>query len=284
LRRPMSQSMSRPVLFIGGVIIVLLAAGGFFLPKSVQPAVEKVSMEGTSPIWRAMDWLKGNYKNVSEGFQTAEKLQEDNRHLVTENARLATENSLLSGLQKENQRLREMLAFKSDSQFKLLPARVIERDPSSWWNVVKVNRGWNDDPTLTSDQPVVSPRGIVGKTGAVGKYATNVILLVDENCKISSVTESSQARGITVGATSLNSGVPLCKITFVPRDTPLAVGERVFTSGLGGIFPANLLIGTVKEAPPVSTANNFGLYREGVIEPAVDLNNLEEVFIITGGK
>ncbi|MDR1146607.1 MAG: rod shape-determining protein MreC [Verrucomicrobiales bacterium] len=276
--------MSRPILFIGGAVVVLLAVGGFFLPKAAQPAVEKISVEGTSPIWRALDWVKSGYKNVSTALQTAEKLQQDNRRLVVENARLATENSLWSGLELENRRLREMLAFKNDAQFKLLPARVIERDPSSWWNVIKVNRGWSDDPTLTVDQPVVSPRGVVGKTGAVGKYATNVILLVDENCKISSVTESSQARGIIVGATSLNSGVPLCKITFVPRDTPLAVGERVFTSGLGGIFPANLLIGTVKEAPALSTAVNFGLYREGVIEPAVDLNNLEEVFIITGGQ
>ncbi|MDR1191831.1 MAG: rod shape-determining protein MreC [Verrucomicrobiales bacterium] len=276
--------MSRPVLFIGGVVVVLLAIGGFFLPKSAQPAVEQVSIESTSPIWRSLDWVKQWWRNTKDGFQSAEKLQETNRRLATENARLATENALLAGLEGENARLREMLAFKNDSEFKLLPARVIERDPSSWWNVIKINRGWSDDPTLTVDQPVVSPRGIVGKTGAVGKYATNVILLVDENCKISTVSESSQARGITIGATTLNSGVPLCRMTFVPRETPLAVGERVFTSGLGGIFPPNLLIGTVKEAPPGSAAVNFGLYREGLIEPAVDLNSLEEVFIITGGK
>jgi rod shape-determining protein MreC len=276
--------MSRPVLFIGGVLVILLSVGGFFLPQKMQPTVAKVSVESASPIWRAMDWMKGTYKSISEGFQTAEKLQDTNRRLATENARLATENALLAGLAKENRRLREMLAFKDDSQYKLLPARVIERDPSSWWNVIKVNRGWSDDPSLSAGLPVVSPRGIVGKTGAVGRYATNVILLVDENCKISSVTESGEARGITVGATTLNSGVPLCKITFVSRDTPLTVGERVFTSGLGGIFPANLPIGTVKIAPTVSPSANLGLYREGMIEPAVDLNNLEEVFIITGGK
>ena len=147
-----------------------------------------------------------------------------------------------------------------------------------------INRGWDGNPALASDQPVVSPRGVVGKTGAVGKYATRVILLVDENCKISSVTENSRARGIVVGATSMSAGQPLCRMIFVARDSEFAVGERVFTTGLGGAFPPNLLIGTIKEAPPLSADKNFGLYRDGVIEPTVDLNNLEEVFVVTGVK
>ena len=276
--------MSRPVIFFGGLIIIALAIAGFFLPETYRPVVEKQSIEITSPVWRCVDWVRDKAGRIREGFQTVNQLQENNSVLKTENAGLKTENSILRNLKEENARLREMLAFKDDSNFQLLPARVIQRDPSNWWNAVIINRGWEGNPALASDQPVVSPRGVVGKTGAVGKYATRVILLVDENCKISAVTENSRARGIVIGATSLNSGNPVCRITFVGRDSEFAPNERVFTTGLGGAFPANLLIGTIKEAPPLSAEKNFGLYRDGVVEPTVDLNNLEEVFVVTGVK
>ncbi|MDD5262523.1 MAG: rod shape-determining protein MreC [Methylacidiphilales bacterium] len=276
--------MSRPILFIACFLVIALAIAGFFLPDSIRPKLEKISIEATSPVWRSLDWIKDKYVNIRAGFQTAQELRSQNHKLTTENAGLQTENAILRSLKEENGRLREMIGFKDDSNFQLLPARVIQRDPSNWWNVVIINRGWEGNPALASDQPVVSARGVVGKTGAVGRYASRVILLVDENCKISAVTETSHARGIVVGATSLSAGDPLCHITFVGRDSEFAVGERVFTTGLGGAFPPNLLIGTVKEAPPLAADKNFGLYRDGVIEPTVDLNNLEEVFVVTGVK
>ncbi|NJK92651.1 MAG: hypothetical protein HC904_12980 [Blastochloris sp.] len=108
--------------------------------------------------------------------------------------------------------------------------------------------------------------------------------MVDENCKISAVTESSRAQGIITGMPAMNNSNATCRFSFVPRETEFAAGERVFTSGLGGIFPANLLIGVVAEAPPLSADKNFGLYREGVVQPTVDMNNLHEVFIIVGVK
>jgi len=276
--------MSRSVFFIGSLVVVALAIGGFFLPESAKPKIEKISMEISSPVWRGLDWAKVRVRGVNDGFRMVTAMQADNRRLVMENARLGAENTILRDLQKENKRLQELMGFRDDSSFKLLAARVIQRDPSNWYNAVVINRGWADDKDLASDQPVVTARGIVGKTGAVGKYASRVILLVDENCKISAVTENSRARGIVVGATALNAGEPLCRITLVARETEFAVGERVFTTGLGGAFPANLLIGTIKEAPPLSADKNFGLYRDGVIEPAVELNNLQEVFIVTGVK
>jgi rod shape-determining protein MreC len=61
-------------------------------------------------------------------------------------------------------------------------------------------------------------------------------------------------------------------------------GERVLTTGLGGTFPPDLIIGTVSEAPMLTADKNFGLYREGTVEPSVDLNNLDEVFVILGGN
>lgn len=276
--------MFKPSYFIGGVVIILIATIGYFLPDGAKSQVGQWSMTVFSPIWRSVGWVKETTGVMVDDVKTLEQLQKENALLNAENARLETLNTQLEAVRTENNRLREMVGFKQASSFELLACRVIERDPSNWWNAVIINRGWKDNEALSPDQPVVSPRGIVGKTGTVGPYTTRVILLIDENCKISAVTETSRARGIVQGATSVNGGDPFCKMNFVGRETPFSVGERVFTTGLGGTFPANLLIGTISEAPGLTADRNFGLYRDGRIQPTADLNNLEELFIIIGVK
>ncbi len=276
--------MFRPAYFICGVIVILIAIVGYFLPPEFKTQVEQVSMNVFSPVWRSVGWVKETTGGVVGDVKTLEQLQTENATLKLNNAKLQTQFSQLTAVQIENARLREMLAFKESQPYELLACRVIERDPSNWWNAVIVNRGYRDNDQIASDQPVVSPRGVIGKTGTVGPYTTRVILLIDENCKVSVVTENSRARGIVQGDTSVNGGSPYCKINFVDRNTPFAVGERLFTTGLGGTFPANLLIGTISEAPPLSADRNFGLFRDGKVQPTADLNNLEELFIITGVK
>ncbi len=274
--------MFRPAYLIGGVIIIVIALLGFFLPEKAKTSVAQWSMNLTSPVWRAVGWVRFSTDNLLDDVQTLEDFKKENQQLRSKNAELQTHHNQLHAILLENTRLKEMLGFKQESPYQLLAARVIERDPSNWWNAVIINRGWKDSEDIKPDQPVVSPRGVVGKTGTVGPYTTRVILLIDENCKISSVTENSRARGIVQGATSVNGGDPFCKINFVDRNTPFSIGERVFTTGLGGTFPANLLIGTISEAPDLSADRNFGLFRDGRVQPTADLSNLDELFILTG--
>jgi rod shape-determining protein MreC len=276
--------MKGPVLYFGVLAILLVAVACYFLPESGRDTLRQWSMETLSPIFRGVGWLRERQEQVADRLKTSDEVLAELRQLRETLARVEAENSLLRGHQEENMRLREMLGFKQQTPYRLLASKVIERDPSNWWNAVIINRGYEDDPALAPDQPVVSPRGVVGKTGTVGRFTTRVILLVDENCKISAVSESSRSRGIVQGATSINGGQPVCRFTFIERESELAVGERVFTTGLGGTFPANLLIGIVSEAPPLSADRNFGLYREGTVEPTVDLNDLREVFVILGLK
>jgi rod shape-determining protein MreC len=276
--------MKGPVLYFGVLTILLVAVSCYFLPEPARNTIRQWSAEVFSPVYRSVGWMQERKGWVTDRLKTSDEVLEELRQLREKTARVETENSLLRGHQQENSRLREMLGFKQESSYRLLASRVIERDPSNWWNAVIINRGYEDDPALAQDQPVVSPRGVVGKTGTVGRYTTRVILVVDENCKISAVSESSRSRGIIQGATSINGGQPHCRFTFISRESELSLGERVFTTGLGGVFPPNLLIGTVTEAQPLSADRNFGLYRDGVVQPTADLNDLQEVFVILGLK
>ncbi|MDX6767312.1 MAG: rod shape-determining protein MreC [Candidatus Methylacidiphilales bacterium] len=277
--------MRGPALYLGVLAAVLLALGGFFLSEGLRTRVHQASHDLLSPVFRVVGWGKYQSAALRDRLRSDEETLKELQQLRADHARLSAENGLFRGQKEEIARLREMMAFRQESNYKLLAARVIERDPSNWWNAVIIDRGYEDEPALMAgDQPVVSPRGVVGKTVTVGRYSTRVILLVDENCKISAVSESSRSRGIVQGSTAINGGKPQCRFTFISRESELSVGERVFTTGLGGAFPANLLVGTVAEAPPLSTDRNFGLYRDGVVQPTADLNDLQEVFVILGLK
>jgi rod shape-determining protein MreC len=275
--------MSRPWVFASAGVALAFGVLVIFFAPATSRWTERITLETISPLARAWGGVKNRWTEFRSSLRQFDVLDEENRNLRAENVRLQTEIRQMDYLRTENDRFREMLAFRDQQAFRLLACRVIERDASNWWNSVLVNRGWNDDPNLAQDQPVVTPRGVVGKTGTVGRSTTRVMLLSDENCKVSVLTESAGARGILLGDTPLNGGSPLCRMTFVTRESKFSVGERVLTTGLGGTFPPNLLVGTVTEAPSLTSEKNSGLYREGKVTPAAELNDLREMFILTGG-
>ena len=275
--------MSRPWVFASAGVALALAVLVIFFAPATSRWTERVTLETISPLARVWGGVKNRWTEFRSSLRQFDVLEEENRNLRAENVRLQTEIRQMDYLRTENDRFREMLAFRDQQAFRLLACRVIERDASNWWNSVLVDRGWNDDPNLAQDQPVVTPRGVVGKTGTVGRSTTRVMLLSAENCNVSVLTESAGARGILLGDTPLNGGSPLCRMTFVTRESKFSVGERVLTTGLGGTFPPNLLVGTVTEAPSLTSEKNSGLYREGKVTPAAELNDLREMFILTGG-
>jgi len=178
-----------------------------------------------------------------------------------------------------------MLGFRDASPYRLRACRVLSRDPDSWWTSVQVNVGWRDDPDLAKDQPVVSPRGVVGKTGTVSRDVTDVILMVDRNCSITAKIEGTNDQGIVKGQGNFEQGGSRIMMEYLPKNSTVAQGQFIVTSDLSPNFPAGLKIGQVSEVPPLDNGfPTFGMYREAVIEPTADLNRLDELFIVLGPK
>ncbi|MFH1066946.1 MAG: rod shape-determining protein MreC [bacterium] len=276
--------MPKPLYLVLAVCIIVIGWFGFTASPTFTQKFRQFSANTLSPVWKTTGWIKNKIVLTQQSLRTIDLLDKEVRELRAEHTKLATENIQLRKLEAENIRLREMLGFKKTSPMRLLACRVAQRDPSNWWSSVIIDRGSKDDSSLAPDQPVISARGVVGKTAEVGPTTTRVILLVDENCKISAEVEGSGARGITIGASPANNSDPFCRITYVSRETTMPLGASVFTSGLGGNFPQGLLIGAIKEAHPLTSERNFGLFRDGILEPAVDLDDLREVFIILRDK
>ncbi len=162
------------------------------------------------------------------------------------------------------------------SVFKLVPAEIVARDSSTWWRTVTINRGKAD--RIESDMPVVTDAGLVGKTTTVGDNISIVLLLSDENCRVAASVEGTREQGIVSGERVTGSVTPLLDLNFLSKQANLQPGMKAYTSGVGGVFPSGLLIGTVQ------SFRARELDGQARITPAVDLSHLEDVFVVTGNK
>jgi len=287
-----NKSTASLVVLLVGIALILVC---FLLPDQVTRSMRKETMELLGPILRTAEQPVAFFRGMDSKLKTLDQAQAEVSNLQHQIAELQLRNQLLSDKETENARLREMLGFQAASKYELLPCRVVSREPSSWWDSVQINVGWDNNKeldkkydgkfSLTSDQPVVSPRGVVGKTGNVSRYVTDVILLVNQNCSISATIEDSHDQGIVKGQGNFEQGDPRVLVDYLPKDSKIKVNDFIVTSGLGPYFPAGLRLGTVIEVPPVKNEYpTFGLYRQAVIEPTANLNQLDELFIVLGPK
>ncbi len=212
-----------------------------------------------------------------KGLKSLDELERENELLATENEKLRTTNQMLSTLNEENATLRQALDFQKRSNFRLLPARIIARSASSWWNTVQIDRGEQDG--LDGDMPVVTDVGLVGKTTTVAQNTAYVLLIADENCKVAANVEGTREQGILSGERVTTGIQPDLALNFLSKDAPIKAGQRVVSSGVsGGVFPSGLLLGTVKNFQPRV------LDGRGTVTPAVDLSKLENVFVVIGKR
>jgi rod shape-determining protein MreC len=118
----------------------------------------------------------------------------------------------------------------------------------------------------------------VGKVTTVSDSISVVLLVSDENCKVAASIEGSREQGIASGERVIAGLNPLLNLNFLSKQADLKPGQKVYTSGVGGVFPSGLLIGVVK------TYRVRELDGQAQLTPAVDLSHLEDVFVVTGRK
>ena len=126
--------------------------------------------------------------------------------------------------------------------------------------------------------PVVTDLGLVGKTTTVSEGISVVLLLSDENCRVAASVEGSREQGIVSGERTTTGLTPLLNLNFLSKQADLKPGQKVYTSGVGGVFPSGLLVGAVK------SYRVRELDGQAQLTPAVDLSHLEDVFVVTGRR
>ena len=185
---------------------------------------------------------------------------------------------------RENDRLRQFAGFPARQPWKLKPARVIARDPANWWRTAFIDVGSKDGVRV--DMPVITPEGLAGRVSAVSTARSQVVLLGDQNCRVAALVKETAENGIVVPYVSDPAIVTL---TYLSRGTPakagqaivtsgleLKPGHQVLSSGLGGVFPRGIRIGEIVDVRNVG----FGLYQEARVKLAVNLNALDQVWVV----
>jgi len=119
---------------------------------------------------------------------------------------------------------------------------------------------------------VVTPSGLVGQVVAVTPTTAKVLLITDVSSSVDSLIQSNQAKGVVEGSRDGQ-----LTMTYIPQGVKVQTGDRVVTSGLGGIYPPGLWVGTITDV----RQNDVDLYQDAQLEPAVDFSRLEVVLVIT---
>ena len=249
------------------LFFIIAAFAIMMLGKAETVAVERVRAGVVDVMAPVMAALSQPIVTVSAGFDRLENffnVYEKNELLRQQNTRLLEWQSAALALAAENSTFRKMLNFVPERGVSFSTARVIGDSGGVFVRSVLINAGRVSG--IEKGDAAVTGSGLVGRVAVSGRQSGRVLLITDLNSRIPVVSEKERLRAILSGD---NSNSP--RLLFLPPHARLSVGERVVTSGHGGVFPAGLPVGTI-------SSMEDGAIR---IRPFVDFDTLEYIRVIT---
>ncbi|MBU0714907.1 MAG: rod shape-determining protein MreC [Verrucomicrobia bacterium] len=255
------------ILILAGILIVVL----FNLPDSTTARMNNFLRDATFPLARPMARLLASGRSLFQDEpQAANQTQ-----LLTEIAQLRMELRQAQVLERENHALRQMLGLSAHVGRRLIAAEIIARDVNAWWQTARLNKGLADGIAL--DMAVITPEGLAGHIIRISRTTSDVLFLVDPACRISARLTRLDAFGIVRGQGVSWRGQASCRMDFISKAAQIMPGDEVVTSGLGGVYPSELVIGHVKKV----RLDPSGLYQSADIVPTSDFRSLDLMFVIS---
>ncbi len=257
----------KPVLARTGVVILLSLSLGFIVMSHMHSAVMEKTRNAISdtvtPVIEVLAKPADAVSSVGRWIGDMASLREDNIRLKGDNARLQQWQAVATELSSENEKLRSLLKFAPASKSAYTSARVAVDTASPYSRSVIITSG--ADQGVQQDLAVVNDAGLVGRVVNVARKTARVLLLTDMNSRIPVISEDSRERAIAGGNNS-----DALSLIYLPENSKLQVGEKIITSGDGGVLPPGLPVGVVtKIEKGVAT-----------VKPFVDNYRLEYVSVI----
>ncbi len=254
---------------ITGIIVILalfiiLSRGGL-LGGAIDRAATDISTPLVDFMGLPFRFLKSRFAFIGDNKVLIEK----NKKLADQVKTLEREINSFKSRESQYNQLEKLARLKDEYNYDVLPARIVLKDNMDWSRTIVINRGSRDG--LTPNMAVVSGAGLVGKIIRTGYAYSRVLLLIDSTFKVGARLRNSRFAGLLEGR-----GMNQLILNYLPREAVFQENEEVVTSGLGGIFPAGYLIGTVKK----THYEEYGFYKYITVKPAVDFNTLELVAVV----
>jgi rod shape-determining protein MreC len=251
------------VLVVGGILA--LALGGFF---------GTASRRFGSVLIETQTWFSSRFLGFQD-FITAPRdivsLRSRNSDLEAQVSQLQAQVIELQQRVSETEILAALVDFsRSNPESTYKAAAVIGRDPSPFLHYIIINRGSNDD--IRRGMPVVTNQGLVGRIDAVIADASRVQLITDPASSVNIYLQKAQTEAVLIGAVTGDVSLDM-----ISQDAVVEAGDLILTSGLGGGYPPDLIIGQVVSIRSLE----FELFKHATVQPAADFSRLEIVLVIT---
>lgn len=236
--------------------------------------LEKTVRVFSWPFQKGFDLLSEKSQLLFIDISELYDLREENTMLKKEMSMYRYEIDLLKKSQVENIRFRELLEYKegTSERFDLALAKVTGLSSNNWQRSIYIDLGSKDG--IKKDMVVINHQGLIGKIINVSPNSSEILLILDSDAGVGArLSENRKTIGIVQG-----QGIDKKNLAFVhlPKEMEIEVGDKVVTSGLGGLYPPELDIGRVLEL----IESSRGFTKEALIETSVDFDSLEEVFVI----
>lgn len=260
-----SRSLQTTIIFlvIGGILV--LAFSG---------ALGSASRGFTSVLVDIQTWVSSRFLGFQDFFTAPRDivtLRSRNAELEAQVSQLQAQLIELQQRVNETEILAALVDFsRSNPESTYKAASVIGRDPSPFLHYIIINRGSNDD--IRRGMPVVTNQGLVGRVDAVIADAARVQLITDPASTVNVYLQNAATNAVLYGSVTGDVSLDL-----ISQNVTVEAGDLILTSGLGGGYPADLILGQVVTV----RALEFELFQQATVQPAVDFSRLEIVLVIT---
>ncbi len=257
--RAMLQRLGFALLIATAFALMLLGR----LDNAIVEQTRLAIVDAVAPIMEVVSRPAAAFNRVADGINEQLHLRREVVRLQEENLRLRQWQTVARQLEADNAAYRSLLSSKSDVVPSFVSARVIADAGAPFVRTVLLNAGFRDG--IRRGQAVMNADGLVGRIAEVGGRSSRVLLLSDLNSRVPVLNSQSSQRGVLSGD---NSDWP--NLVFLPNNARVTAGDRIVTSGHGGLFPRGLPVGVV------------GSIRDGKvrIQPFVDWDRLEFVRVV----
>lgn len=255
-------------LVFGFMIYAAIQGGNIIFPKSILETV-------TQPFANAASSISGWMENTLDALVNAQKYKSENKELREKLNEIYQQIRDKEKIDEENALLREMLEIEErhpDYEWSA-PCSVIARNANDIYGGFTINKGKNDGISLRD--PVFTSIGLVGIVTEISDSYSVVTTILSPEITIGAITNENDVIGIIENDVNY-SAEGYCLMSYINKNSSIVTGEPVLTSG-GSVFPADMLIGTVKEL----YSDSNGLTLHAVIEPSEDVFSVTDVFVVT---
>ena len=259
---------------LGGIVTLLLITFSLTVGSNI---VSQGVNDVTNILGRMLAYPANSVNDFMESISNLTNTYQENQTLKQKVETIYELEVQLNDLKKDNEKMKEALKLQDTlNDYTLINATVIARNPDTWRDIVTINKGANDG--LTPQMSVMSDNGLVGKVLDVHPTSARVALLSNNDNTLVRVAAMIQGEKESIYGTltGFDHEKNILIMSQIQATQEIKVGDKVVTSGLGGVSPSSLYIGTVEEV----AMDRFGLYKEVRIKPAADTNDVRYVTVV----